>query len=290
MFGCLFVEADDTKMAMIVENEEDAKKLQEDIDNLTKWADVWQMHFNVGKCKVMHIGNGNKRHDYFMNGTKLEEATVEKDLGVWVHNSMKPSTQCEYAARIANVTLGKILRSFHYRKTSYLVPLYKTFVRPQLEYAAAAWSPWLQKDRDALEKVQKRLIRSLSDKRGDEYEERLKNAGLTTLQERRQRGDMIQVFKSVKGFSRVNANNWFDLKDPNNLRPTRANTMIDESGESRKSFIMNLPPCRLDIRKHFFCARVVREWNSIPEVAKNANSINEFKNLYDGFESSKNNT
>ena len=101
---------------------------------------------------------------------------------------------------------------------------------------------------------------------------------------------MIQVFKSVKGFSRVNANNWFDLKDPNNLRPTRANTMIDESGESRKSFIMNLPPCRLDIRKHFFCARVVREWNSIPEVAKNANSINKFKNLYDGFESSKNNT
>ena len=140
-----------------------------------------------------------------------------------------------------------------------------------------------------MEKVQKRLVRSLSDNKGDSYEERLENIGLPSLQERRHRGDMIQVFKAVKGFSRVNAGEWFDLKDPENIRPTRANTTISELGENRKSFIMNIPACRLDVRKNFFSVRVVKEWNSIPEAAKNAKTVNEFKNLYDGFVLSKNN-
>ena len=188
---------------------------------------------------------------------------------------------------MANATLGKILRSFHYRKSTYLVPLFKTFVRPQLEYSAAAWSPWLQKDCDAIEKVQRRLIRSLSDKRGNDYEERLKNAGLTTLQSRRQRGDMIQVFKAVKGISRVNVDVWFDLKDPDNMRPTRANTMITESGETKKSYVMNQSTCRLDLRKNFFSQRVVNDWNALPEDAKQARTTNEFKNIYDRYQSRK---
>ena len=108
-----------------------------------------------------------------MDGHKIEEVTMEKDLGIWVHQSMKPATQCEAAAKKANMTLGMILRSFHYRKSNYLVPLFKTFVRPQLEYSVAAWSPWLQKDIEVLEKVQKRLIRSMSDKKGEDYDERL---------------------------------------------------------------------------------------------------------------------
>ena len=103
--------------------------------------------------------------DYYLGGVLLEKATMEKDLGIWVHQSLKPGTQCEAAAKKANVTLGKILRSFHYRKSSYLVPLYQTFVRPQLEYSVAAWSPWMRKDIDVLEKVQKRLVHSISDKK-----------------------------------------------------------------------------------------------------------------------------
>ena len=66
------------------------------------------------------------------------------------------------------------MRVFHHRTKSTLVPLYKTFVRPKLEYAAMAGSPWLEKDVEALEKVQKRMVRMLSDVRGETYEEKLK--------------------------------------------------------------------------------------------------------------------
>ena len=170
--------------------------------------------------------------------------------------------------------------------THYLVPLYKTFVRPQLEYSVAAWNPWLQKDVDTLEKVQKRLVRSFSDKRGENYDERLKNAGLTSLENRRRRGDQIQTFKAVKGISRVESNEWFSMKDPENTRPTRANTYISDTGETKKTHIMNVPSCRLDVRKNFYNVRITKEWNSLPETTKNAKSTNEFKNLYDKQETS----
>ena len=82
-------------------------------------------------------------------------------------------------------SLGLITRSFHPRTKSILVPLYKVFVRPKLEYAVSVWNPWLQKDEDVLEKVQKRLVRMLSDVRAETYEERLRLAGLSLLRERR---------------------------------------------------------------------------------------------------------
>ena len=53
--------------------------LQEDINNLTKWSDDWQMTFNVAKCKVMHFGSSNLQHDYNICNCKLDVVTEEKD-------------------------------------------------------------------------------------------------------------------------------------------------------------------------------------------------------------------
>ena len=68
----------------------------------------------------------------------LEEAEEERDLGVWTESSLKPETQCEKAAVAANCSLGMITRAFHYRTKATLLPLFKTFVRLKLEFAAAA--------------------------------------------------------------------------------------------------------------------------------------------------------
>ena len=115
-----------------------------------------------------------------MNGSEIPEATEEKDLGMLIQASLKPSKQCAAAAKAANFTLGQIQRSFHNRTKRYLVPIYKTLVSPRLEFAVAAWSPWTENDASIMEKVQRRLVRMLSDARGDTYEEKLRDAGLTT--------------------------------------------------------------------------------------------------------------
>ena len=275
--------ADDTKMALTVENEEQAKELQRDLDKLVAWAKAWGMRFNVGKCKVMHVGRKNRKYEYEMDGEKLMEVEEEKDLGVWTSCSMKPSTQCERAAKSANRALGMMLRAFHYRTKETLVPLFKTFVRPILEFCGSAWSPWTAKDEETLEVVQKRLIRALSDARGETYEERLKSAGLSTLKERRIRGDLIEAFKTLKGFNNVGKDEWFDIRDSEITRPTRGNTVVRDGAETKKTETLYKKPANGEIRNNFYTVRVARTWNSLPEEVKSAKSVNAFKTAYDSW-------
>src|SRR5438132_5777714 len=97
------------------------------------------------------------------------------------------------------------------RKKDIIVRLYKALVRPKLEYCVQAWCPYLKKDIDKLEKVQARATRLIDGCLNLRYDNRLKHTGLTTLSERRIRGDLIEVFKILKGFSKVNYNTWFIL-------------------------------------------------------------------------------
>ena len=215
-----------------------------------------------------------------MNGKRIEVANEEKDLGVWVSSSMKPSKQCSVAAKNANFALGQMLRAFHYRKKSQLVPLYKCFIRPKLEFAVASWNPWTENDKKVLEKVQERLIKQMCDVRGTTYEEKLKDAGLTTLTERRERGDAIEAFKTIKGFNRVEKQKWFEFEEEDQ-RPTRRNTEITENGERRKSNVLREEKARLEVRKNFYNVRAARIWNRIPETVREKTSVNSFKNAYD---------
>ncbi len=63
-------------------NTEDRDKLQQALDSLCDWADKWGMSFNLGKCKVMHVGTHNLAYEYFMRGVRLEE-TEEGGTLAW---------------------------------------------------------------------------------------------------------------------------------------------------------------------------------------------------------------
>ena len=118
--------ADDTKIAQPIRGEEDRRKLQSALDELTRWADRWGMAFNVQKCKIMHVGHSNPHHEYSMGGGKLETTEEERDLGVIMSRKLKPGPQCAKAARTAQMVLGQISRAFHYRDKYVFVRLYKT--------------------------------------------------------------------------------------------------------------------------------------------------------------------
>jgi ribonuclease P/MRP protein subunit RPP40 len=81
--------------------------------------------------------------------------------------------------------------------------LYKSLVRPKLQYAIQAWRPHLQKEINLLEKVQRRATRLIYSLRNKSYEDRLKALKLTTLKTRRIRGDLIEVFKIFNGFDQI---------------------------------------------------------------------------------------
>ena len=69
--------ADDTKLGGSVNCEEDAMRMQGDLDRLGGWAYAWQMQFNVDKCEVIHFGGKNRKADYYLNGVKLGKGDIQ---------------------------------------------------------------------------------------------------------------------------------------------------------------------------------------------------------------------
>ena len=213
------------------------ERLRTDLGRLVAWSQDWLMLFNVEKCKIMHLGYGNQRAAYTMEAVKLQEICEELDLGVIVQEDLKWAKQCAKVVGTANRMLGMIKRTFGNFSRDIIVKLYKSLIRPRLEYAVQAWRPHLRQDIALLEGVQKRVTNLVVKTRGKTYEERLQMLGLTTLETRRIRGDLIEVYKILKGFDHVDEKQFF----------TRA------SGSTRGHDLKLVKPrCRLDCRKFFF--------------------------------------
>ena len=144
-----------------------------------------------------------------MGGAVLGRTTQEKDLGVTFSVDMKVSEQCGIAVSKGNKMLGLTVM---YKEKQLIVRLYKSIVRPHLEYCIQAWRPYRKKDIDKLERIQRRATRIISELIYLSYENRLLQCGLTTLETRRLRGDQIELFKIVNGYEDVHRNIFFKLK------------------------------------------------------------------------------
>ena len=207
--------ADDTKLGKGVMDDKDRADLQAALDRLCEWAKKWGMEFNVAKCKVMHMGLKNPHFQYTMNGQVLEETTEERDIGVIISANMKPAAQCAKAAQTAQAVLGQLARAFHYRDRHIFVKLYKQYVRPHLEFSTQAWSPWAEKDKACLEKVQQRAVKMVSGLGSESYEERLKELDMDTLEERRHQADMVMVHKIIHGkvtLTKSSGSIWLEMR------------------------------------------------------------------------------
>jgi len=161
-----------------------------------------------------------------------------------------------------------ISRTFVKKTKKMILELYKSLVRPHLEYAVQAWSPHLRKDVNLIERVQRRATRMILPLRHLPYEQRLAILRLTTLETRRLRGDLIEVFKMVKGFVDIDYTQYFTL----------ANSSL--RGHSLKLF---KPRFKLECGRFFFANRIVDEWNMLPEEVVSCTSVNCFKNKIDHY-------
>jgi hypothetical protein len=222
-----------------------------------------------------------------MEGKELEGIEVEKDLGVMIHHSLKPSIQVATAAKKANQVLGQILRAFTYRDRVHFIKLFTSRVRCHLEYCIQTWNPWLEKDIEVLESVQRRAIRQVRGLTGS-YEEKLSQCGLTLLKDRRLRGDLIQTYKILNQVDDIPVNTFFKIAGENHGHATRHTVTVipgEQSEESLNVSNMNLvkPQAKHDFRKYSFSHRVVDPWNNLPSTVKSATNVNNFKNLYDTF-------
>ena len=189
--------ADDTKIFHKASSSEDYDRLQNDLQRLIEWANLWQMEFNASKCKVLHFGSNNRGFNYNINGVNLEAEVSEKDLGVIISKDLKPEKHVNEVVLKANRLLGMVYRSIENKSKDIIVPLYCSLIRPHLEYCIQVWRPYYIKDITKIEKVQKRAISMIEGLNGLSYHAKLKEVGLDTLENRRIRNDMVEVYKQL---------------------------------------------------------------------------------------------
>jgi hypothetical protein len=261
--------ADDTKGQKEIRGEADRRKMQEALDTLWRWAERWKMEFNLAKCKVMHVGRNNPQYEYNMNGVKLGKTEEEKDVGIWITKNLKPTVQCHKAASRAKAVLNQLARNFHYRDRYTFMKLYKQYVRPHLEFASPAWSPWQQGDKETLEKVQEKAVRMVSGLTTSTYLEKCTELKLDTLEKRRKDQDLILAYK---------------MTSEERFRGAGVLKTAGESGRSGTRMAAeprNLVAqySRTELRRASFAVRVTEQWNSLPTEQKYAKDSKAFRKM-----------
>ena len=259
--------ADDTKIWCRISTREDSLGLQEDQNKLISWSQTWLLRFHSEKCKVMHIGHQiNTEYKMEDSGKTVQLMTIkeEKDLGIYIVDNLKPSLQCTKSSDKAMSVMRLIKRNFKSIDIEEL--LYKAYIRPHLEYCIQVWSPYLRKDIECLERVQRRATKLVGSLKKKPYAERLKALQLTTLEKRQLRGDLIKTYKIVTNKENIDSAQFFEFTD----------TGHDLRGHSLKlSQLRN----RSRVRRTFFSQRVVADWNRLPQYVVDAPSTNAFKTV-----------
>ena len=247
--------ADDSKMYRFIYNPVDCNLLQDDLDKLVRWAHTWQLQFNIQKCCVLRLGKNPPPFRYKMEdetGTVHHLLVVDavKDLGITISNDLSTKTHVNNVVRTANKVLYTIKRTIKDLNAASGPLLYKSLVRPVLEYANAAWVPHTINEVELLEKVQRRATRWMC-ARGMDYEARLRYLNLPTLTYRRRRGDVIEVFKYFKNPSVYNS-----FKFTLSTGVTRGHTLK-----------VLKQRWRTNLGGRALSNRVVNDWNSLPRLS-----------------------
>ena len=170
------------------------------------------MLFNETKCKCLHIGHRKQHHVYTTGEHNIEDTIDERYLGVLLSETLTTSRHIANIARKAKQIVGVIRRTYEYRSKNILVPLYKSLVRPHLEYCVEAWRPYLQQDINNIEGVQRRMTNMMREVEEEEYEQRMKKTNLMSLEMRRLRSDLIEVHKIMHNFEGLKREDFFPLR------------------------------------------------------------------------------
>ena len=261
--------ADDAKIYKEIKCQEDVEMLRRDMQKIENWSKKWLLTFNEEKCATMHIGTNNPKERYTLNNNLLNETKLEKDLGVFISCDLKPSQHVAKVAARANKIIGLVKKIFDYIDAETIMSIHCTMIRPILEYAVQSWCPYLAKDINELEKVQHRVTKLVPDLQDLSYEERCEKLNLPTLKQRRERGDLIEVYKILRGHEGSDYRKFFKLRRSN----TRGHSWKLEKQEHSRGLQ----------RGEWFAIRVVNPWNSLPADVVEAPTIATFKTRLDSY-------
>ena len=136
----------------------------------------------MSKCNLLHLGPLHSYGEYNINGVVISPGNLVKDLGVLIDNKFKFHNHSSVVASKANRMLAIISKSFQYKDGNILLNLYKSFIRPIIEYGTAIWGPYYVLDQQLIERIQRRATKLIHGLHDQPYVDRLAGLHLPSLQ------------------------------------------------------------------------------------------------------------
>ncbi|XP_045111446.1 uncharacterized protein LOC123504743 [Portunus trituberculatus] len=226
------------------------------------------MEFDIKKCGVMNFGKSSMRsvYRYKMGDEELEIKTEERDLGITVTEGFSSEVHVKRKSGEAYNLVRNIRTAFCYIDEEMIKKLIVTMIRPRLEYAAVLWSPRMARDKRKLECMQRAVTKLPQTLVNLSYEQRLEKLSLPTLEKRREKGDLITMYRILSSSEKLD-------RDDLVVRDMRSGR---KHGRKVK---MNV--CTKDIKKYSFPQRIVGIWNALEKEVVEAKTIHGFKEKLD---------
>ena len=249
--------ADDSKVYKEINSLEDNLQLQEQLDNLVRWSEDWQLKFNSTKCTYMSITRRISPFHfiYNINGTPLIKVQQMKDLGLVIQDNLMWNEHISNIIKKANTNLYFIKRTL-----GPLAPekakliLYKALVRSQIEYGSNIWSTISKNNLEILESVQRRATKFICRYEDINYKDRLIRCNLVPLSFRREMLDIFFIHKARSGsLGHVIQAMCISAPPARNLRWNSDLTSIRAGFTHTETFA------------HFFSNRIAPIWNYLPQ-------------------------
>ena len=263
--------ADDTALFIDVDDPAGSTNLlNNDLGTINAWADKWLVKFSVPKTKSMIMTlnpNAPPYQPLKMNDVTLTEVQEHKHLGVTLTKNLSWSVHITNISNAASKRLDIMTGLKNMLDRNTLEIMYKSFVRPLLEYSDMLWDGCFQKDADKLEVLQHRAGRIVSGAiRGTPTVNVYRELGWEPLHRRRERHKLMLYYKIVHG-----------------MTPSFLTDLLPPSVGTRTQYNLRNAPnltgysSRTETFKRSFFPSTTHLWNSLPVEVRQLDNINSFK-------------
>ena len=242
---------------------ENSQAIQDDLQIIHKWTCDWLMPLNNSKCFVLRLGKNNPNTNYTIENHSLKTVREINDLGVLIDKELVFSEHVAHVVKRANIKTYLFQKIFTNPNGDLMKKLFVSYVRPIIEYASVIWSPYLIKDKQLLEKVQRRYTKTVVNLKNKSYENRLTELKLPSLEKRRIVNDLVCTYNILSNKFSINLINIFVMANTSRQRG-HTSKLFHEEYKTRW-------------RQNFLTNRVFHLWNNLDEQIVNSRTVNSFK-------------
>ena len=274
--------ADDSRLSKALKTPEDVLLLQQDLNNVLNWAKQNNMSLNEDKFELLqhHTSARNfayllalpfviSENSYIANKTTIEPSEYVTDLGVIMQQDLSFKLHIADIVKRARNKLSWVLSVFKSRSEIVINTLFKSMVRPIVEYCCVVWNPTKVSEIAFIESIQRTATSKIAGISDMNYWERLKKLKLMSLERRREHYVLVYMHKILQ--HRV----------PNDI----GIEFYENSRLGLKARVPSLPPYRYQLSRYDGSFSVMGQslWNVLPKYINCISNFNAFKQELDKF-------